>query len=140
MKCYVAGASAERGEVSKYMQLLRDAGIAITLDWIALIDEDGGVSNEGLTSVRRHQLAKADLQGVADADVVWLMVPRNYSAGAWVELGYALGIEKIVVASGNYERSIFTSKCHCEFSSHDDALAWIRGYAKGVHDVEGAQP
>jgi nucleoside 2-deoxyribosyltransferase len=126
MKVYVAGASAERGEVSKYMQLLRDAGITVTLDWVAIIDgEDGGVSNEGLSTERRRELAKADLQGVADADIVWLIVPNNFSAGAWVELGYAFGLGKSVIASGNYERSIFTSHCVVEFRSHDDALAWL---------------
>jgi nucleoside 2-deoxyribosyltransferase len=130
VKVYVAGASAERSEVSKYMQLLRDAGIEITLDWIAVIDAQGGAANEGMTGVQRHKAAKDDLKGVSDADIVWLIVPNNYSAGAWVELGYALGIDKTVIASGNYERSIFTSHCDCEFTLHDDALAWIIDCAK----------
>lgn len=137
MKVYVAGASAERADVAKYMQRLRDTGIEVALDWAAEIDANGGLSNEGLTEKQRLGAAVADRDAVLCADVLWLMVPRTASVGAWVELGVAIGAnvtrdnlseifdnsgaDIMTVVSGAYDKSIFTALADRVYNDHEAA-------------------
>lgn len=132
MKIYVAGASAERALVGHFIDKLRALGCQVTFDWVAPIEADGGVCNEGLADVRRLELAQAALDGVHEADIFWLIMPRGHSIGAWVELGAALtwrrarmlatdgtsGLPRIVV-SGAYQRTIFSSLT-CEVYDRDE--------------------
>ena len=132
MKIYVAGASAERAVVGRYIAKLREAGAEITFDWVAPIEADGGVANEGLSPERSQELAQAALDGVEAAEVVWILVPKTASIGAWIEMGSALtlrrrralssdgtsGLPRIFV-SGAYQRTIFSSLT-CEVYDRDE--------------------
>ena len=123
MKIYVAGASAERALVGHFIDKLRALGCQVTFDWVAPIEADGGVCNEGLADVRRLELAQAALDGVHEADIFWLIMPRGHSIGAWVELGAALtwrrarmlatdgtsGLPRILVSGPAPDRTIFNA-------------------------------
>ena len=123
MKIYVAGASAERALIGHFINKLRALGCQVTFDWVAPIEADGGVCNEGLADVRRLELAQAALDGVHEADVFWLIMPRSHSIGAWVELGAALtwrrmrmlatdgtsGLPHILVSGPAPDRTIFNA-------------------------------
>jgi hypothetical protein len=124
MKIYVAGASANMDEIVRYMNALRDMDHVITLDWTKMIQEAGSASPDD--DKTRIKSANIDLKGVMQADALWLVQPENASTGAWVELGYALGIRNLakikIVVSGPSKRCIFADLADYRFSSHKEAL------------------
>jgi nucleoside 2-deoxyribosyltransferase len=121
MRVYVAGASKEPGRVRAAMDAVLAAGAEVTLDWLDAI-EKAGASNEGLDDETRTLAAEADLEGVADADVVWVLAPEAQSAGCWVELGYALALRKLVLVSGPARvRCIFGALAH-EYDEDGDVV------------------
>jgi hypothetical protein len=137
MKIYLAGASLERHEISKYIKTLKDVGAAITFDWTAAIEADGGKANEGLVWDRRRELAKQALDAVRAADVVWLLLPTTSTIGAWVELGAAFafrherlskdtsGKPYILVSGVSPDRTIFTSLSDFTYDTHEEACRAI---------------
>ncbi len=141
-RIYVAGASAQIELIEKYRDMLRAAGWIITFDWAAKVREVGNASPDD-PEIRRGA-ALADLKGVADASVLWLVQPdaTSTSTGAWVELGAAITRREIyrkcvrdwdeasvqdviVVASGSSKKCIFSDLADYRFQSHDDALEYI---------------
>lgn len=54
-----------------------------------------------------------------------LLVPNNTSTGAWTELGYALGIGKPIIISGNAERSIFADLAFKKFENDEETLKFL---------------
>jgi hypothetical protein len=138
-RVYVAGASAERAEVAKYIERLRKAGAEITHDWVADIEASGGLANVGLTPAQRLEYALVDLEGVRDADIFWLLLPSGSTIGAWVELGAAItwgmtrnqatdgqsGKPHTIVSGDNVDRTIFTSLTTAVYGDHEDAYKAI---------------
>lgn len=134
-KVYLAGAYTERAEISRYIALVRNAGMEITFDWPVYVAGVGKADSD-LTHEEAQQAAELDLKGVADADVFWLLIPKSNSKGSWVELGYALGLARMraelpregwpcprIIVSGARAASIFTNaKGIFAFNNHDDAL------------------
>lgn len=94
-------------------------------------------SDAELTDEEQRTFAASDLIGVGNADLVWHIVASyKGSRGAYVELGYAMGLRTwraasdkkmpVVIASGaDVRKSIFHALCENVFATHDDALAWI---------------
>lgn len=127
-RLYIAGASAEIDMVAAYMKMARERGWAITFDWTRDVFEAraAGVADSALSDDRRAALAVLDLEGVRLADAVWLLVPPpGRSAGAWLELGYAISMQKRIVVSGDYRRSIFTSLASKCFEHHTEVLDFL---------------
>ena len=127
MKVYVAGASAERNERAiPAMKALRKMGGVVTYDWTIDVNQNG-VADEFVPEDIRFKCAIKDLNAIRTADYVWLLVPENYSTGAWVELGYALGMNVPVIATGKQaKRSIFTALAfHAELED-DFALGFFK--------------
>jgi hypothetical protein len=118
---YVAAASAEIDLAERCMAELRRHGWRITADWCAEMRNAG--PDHGLPHWRQQHHTRADLAGVAEADVLWLLsaAPGTETRGAWVELGYALRGNGRIVVSG--EQSLFTSLAHERFETHEEALA-----------------
>jgi hypothetical protein len=114
MRIYVAGSYAERDVVSQYIARLRAAGAGITLDWPQVVASVGKPDSE-LTYDERQKYATMDLDAVARADVMWLLIPTTHSKGSWVELGYATALMRLVagrpriVTSGSDTACLFTS-------------------------------
>jgi hypothetical protein len=150
---YVAGPSSQIRDIEVYMAALRDAGWTITFDWTAAVRNAGGIASPEDPKVRRDA-ALADLDGVAKAQVLWLVQPdaTSTSTGAWVEFGSALErrrvykrvykiIEEVgyvahhdwdvpinnvvIIASGSSRKCIFSDLADVRFESHDDALEYI---------------
>jgi len=126
LKVYVAGASAEAEVVSEYIERLKGYGIDVTLDWTKDVIEQGG-GNAGLADPQRRHFAKKDLKAIAEADILWLIIPPfdMVSYGCWVELGYALDTGLRIFASGDYRCSIFTSLTDSCYDFHEEALERI---------------
>jgi hypothetical protein len=142
---YVAGASAQIEKIETLMDKLQVSGWTITFDWTVPVREVGNASPDD-PEIRRSA-ALADLQGVADANVVWLVQPdaTSTSTGAWVELGAAITRREIyrmiaaagtydwniplknvvIVVSGSSKKCIFSDLADYRYESNDDALDFI---------------
>ena len=140
MKIYVAGASSEMALIETLMRRLREAGHTITHDWTVDVRNAGSASPDD--SVVRKTAARKDLRGIAESDVTWLVKPAetSTSTGAWVELGYGIGLKDesvdryaikfqdaspMLVASGSSKKCIFADIVDHEFEEHEEALAFI---------------
>lgn len=132
LNVYVAGASAEVEMVVIYMTKLREGGVHITHDWTPDVLRQGGAADALVPSAERLRMVSADFAGVAAADILWLVVPASDSIGCWAELGYAHGVGTPIIASGPcVMRTIFTEFA-LQFTTHDDALAYLLRRAKGM--------
>jgi hypothetical protein len=135
VKVYVAGASKEPERVRRAMNAVLAEGWELTHDWLAEIERVGS-ANDGLTLAQRCDSATRDLRAIREADMVWLLAPENDSTGAWVELGYVLGLYDgcfvstpgIVVSGPGSGRSIFCALTECV--SDDTALSLLREGAR----------
>ena len=134
LKVYVASGSDERSVAAGYMARLKEAGIELTLDWNAEVEANGGKANRGLSEYVRLKAARADVCAVEEADVFWLIVPNGASAGCWFEMGVAYKerhlSDLVIVASGDVEKSIFTSLADMRFETHEEAFMRIVSMAK----------
>lgn len=109
-RIYVAGGSHELALVKGYMARLRAAGFEITHDWTAVVEAAiaAGLTANPLDKATALRAANADLKGIEDAEIFWLITPVAGSVGAFFELGYAMGsgLVRLIVVSSPY-RSIF---------------------------------
>jgi len=124
MKIYLTGASKELELCESFRDRLRAAGHVITHDWMREI-RCCPVSDHDLSHESRVQYALDDMRGVMAADITWILIPENTSAGCWVEMGIALGVGGCVVVSGNWRKCIFADLAVYRFTTHESALEWI---------------
>lgn len=131
---YVAGASREFVRSRHWMDELEKTGIRITHDWTKTVEKYGSCGAE-LSPAEKWFFARADLRGIDEAHVVWLLAPpvEIVTIGMWVELGYTLGTstvkKTIVVSPPVSDRCIFATLPNVlEFQSDDEAFTFIQGY------------
>jgi hypothetical protein len=135
---YLAGASSEVDEIQAWISRLAAAGIPLTHDWTVGVKAAQGAKmpDRDFSRDDRHRFAQQDYDGVRDAAIFWLQVPRaSASIGAWVELGIALAApsmrERRVVVSGDHGRTIFAELADSCFDSHEEAFSRIVVWGKG---------
>lgn len=87
MKFYIGSGLKNCKLVQSYSEILEASGWECTYDWTKYIG--GKVTMKDLT-----QYAKLEQQGIADSDVVIILLPAG--RGAHVELGMALALGKKV--------------------------------------------
>lgn len=100
MKVYVAASSNETERAEQWIDALRRAGVEVTSTWVEEVKAHGGGNPPGASTKERQQWARDDLYGVESADILWVLVPKDKSHGAFTELGYALRANKDVITSG----------------------------------------
>jgi hypothetical protein len=122
-KVYVAGSSAELERCEAAIALLEASGVHVTSTWPIVVRDHGGGNPRDASRDRRRLFSVADLGQVREADLVWVLVPPLDcpTRGAWLEAGYAHGLGKLVVFSGDTLQSIFCATGN-EFA--DDASAF----------------
>lgn len=96
-KVYVACSSKEIGRAEQVMATIRGRGGEITFDWTPDVREHGSQAPDRETGER---CARADLVGLAAADVVLVLDSPEYSYGRIGEHIAALALGKPVVVSG----------------------------------------
>lgn len=134
---YCAGASKELDRCTRWIQALQREGIHVTYDWTVSVAKFGSAGAE-LKDYEKRAFARADLRGVEEASVLWLLAPAptSTSTGAWIELGFALrgagdhphlnDARKIVVSPPVSDRCIFALlPSVIEFASDEEAFAAI---------------
>lgn len=117
-KIYVAGASSEIVRAERQGRLLRDNGFEVVSTWTQVIRDVGHANPTDATPEEYKLWAGRDLAEVQAADVFWLLLPEANTVGAWIELGFAHAINKLIVMSGQH-RPIFTPAL-ARFHSHYD--------------------
>lgn len=121
MKIYVAASSQEIERARQVTQWLHEFStrlepgeeLILTHDWVQIIDERGDANPVDAGFTERYQYAMADLVGVRNADVLWLLLPdaEKHSVGCYWEAGYADALGKdIIISGGEPLRSIFTTR------------------------------
>jgi hypothetical protein len=124
VKVYVATRYEDKAEAARWIQRLRDLDIEVTHDWTA-------VEEAGADPVLRRSYACADMQGVRDADVVWLLAPEDGGRGCWTELGAALALHKYVVVSGpGVRKNIFDTLASITTPSHLEGFEFMQGFKR----------
>jgi hypothetical protein len=126
MKIYLAGASKELDTCKHYIERLKLLGHTITHDWTKEVEANGDANPTNATLEGCRKWSNADFEGVYKANIVWLLYPENNSAGCWIEYGYALGIGRSVIVSGNWKKSIFSSLAFERYTNHELALDFFR--------------
>lgn len=129
MRLYIAASShpGERARVDRaFDAALAIPGGEIVGDWRQSVDEHG--ANPGGIVAR---LASLDcLRGIDNCDVVWFLIPLTESRGCWVEIGYAWGRGKRIVASGHTpSQSVFTTLADYLCGSDEAAVDALRALA-----------
>jgi len=136
---YIAGSSQELARAlaaaeraDSLTKGLSAAGhLEITNRWWDTILKRGDANPVDAPFHERMKYAQEDLQGVRDADILWLLYPTPglRSVGCFWEAGYAdaLGLEVIISGPGQ-ESSIFTTR-GCSFSSDEEALSYLEQQA-----------
>lgn len=137
MRIYIAGSSREIERAERAIKAVRELGHTITVDWPAAMRAEAanGKGDHALTPEEQKRYAEADLDGVAGADLVWLLIPdrENPSVGAWFEAGYALAIARYhepstaIVASGVVGGYIFARVLDRLFEDDAAVITWLAG-------------
>lgn len=106
MKLYVASKFENQKEVRSAIARLRAAGHTITRDWTRGKTWDW--NDQAQVERYARAVAVADAQAVADADAfVFLTYEYRTNIGAFVEMGIALGLGKLVFVVGEQPRNLF---------------------------------
>jgi len=131
LQVYVAGASADRAAIARHIQdLTLSRMVEVTLDWTAVMANVAKPDSD-LTEEERNRYARQDLEAIDAASVFWLVIPNSKSVGAWVELGYAIARNKLIITSGDHA-SIFTSQSQIACATHDAAKEVVLRLADAV--------
>lgn len=111
-KVYIAGSSYEIDRAERAVAALIDRGVHVTSSWPRVVRTVGNPNPRGATVSDRFRWSVDDLAQVRDADLLWFLVPpisppEAHTRGGWVEAGYAMGLGKVVIFSGDTKQSIF---------------------------------
>lgn len=89
MKYYIA-TSFRR--IAAHREVHKLLGPGLTHDWTRGPESDDA---DSVSPTRRNEIAEADLKGVADADVIVVLLPGRF--GTHVELGAGIAWGKIII-------------------------------------------
>lgn len=87
---YVAASSKEIDRAETMIRKLRENGISVSSTWPEQIRAVGDANPIDATRSQRARWSLICLTEVYKSDVLWLLYPTQPTAGAWVELGFAL--------------------------------------------------
>jgi nucleoside 2-deoxyribosyltransferase len=117
MKIYVAGSNQD--EANAVAAILISEGHVITARWLLKPFN----RTETHTVPERMQIAKEDVEDVLAADcLIMLSSSRRVSGGKFVELGVALGANKLVCLIGERENMLMWHPSIQHFVTIEDAL------------------
>jgi nucleoside 2-deoxyribosyltransferase len=126
VKIYVAGPFGMKDYIGAFMRRLEHAGHEITHDWTTSEDALQNQSGEALPSRIQRHYADLDLEGVRQANLLWLLLQPHYGAGCFVEFGYALALkDKPLVYISGPVRTIFETLANRRYQTHEDAFEAI---------------
>lgn len=127
-RVYLAASAAEIHRARQCRAFLVEGGVEVLASWIENVAAVGSSNPRDATKRDRHRWSVSDLTELSSADLVWMLAPSigHETRGAWVEVGFAFGIAKQLVFSGDTKQSIFCS-LGLEYDSDAEACSAILG-------------
>jgi len=114
MKVYIATRLENIELQRRAADALREGGSTITYDW----GEHGPVWTEGRERCR--EVAQAELRGVVEADLVFVLLPGG--RGTHIELGAALALDKVAILYSEDGEHFIIGPDACAFYHHPRVL------------------
>jgi nucleoside 2-deoxyribosyltransferase len=110
------------------MDMLIAVGHEVTSSWVDSAEALGGVELMGDRYVAERRAGALNcLTDIAGSDAIIVLVPECGGTGLWLELGYAMALEKQLLAVGPAQRrTIFAELCHCHDTAADAVAALTR--------------
>jgi|HubBroStandDraft_1064217.scaffolds.fasta_scaffold38917_6 hypothetical protein len=127
MRLYLAGASAEVEVCEWYRDRLLAEGVEIVHNWMAGVRANPERRDNEIPRRDRKRIAATCANYVTEADVFWLLSPRESTIGAWVELGIAFGSARSTIVVSGPWRSVFGDLADLQFTEHAHAFEHIVG-------------
>jgi hypothetical protein len=123
---YLAGSALDMGRAAGWHRRLTDAGIVVVSTWIENVSTVGSSNPRGAPRGNRFRWARGCLAEIERAEIFWMLVPDGDrpTRGAWAELGFAYGLARMLVSSGDITSSIFCS-IGWEFESDQEAFQFV---------------
>lgn len=108
---YVAASSRDLARAKRWTRALLDCNIGVSSTWIESVESVGEANPRNASSASRRRMAERCITGIAESDILWLLVPSAplVSAGAWCEFGFAWMTNRVVIASGDTKLSVFSA-------------------------------
>jgi nucleoside 2-deoxyribosyltransferase len=122
IKLYVAGPWADRENVRKIADKVREAGFVVTSNWLDVAEapEPGQPGRDEYLQTQAVQ----DLQNVMEADGL-VYVNSMKSEGKATEFGVALATLKPIIIVGNRENNIFLNLDIPCFPTIEEAIGYM---------------
>ncbi len=160
MKIYVAGKWKEREKIRSLMDMFEARGHIITCDWTNHIapERNERVDGHGIFNKEYNwsknvdwaqnghkTYAEEDLEGVKTCDIIvaYMPDPDIFYKGAWIEIGIALGLNKMVVIIGKDITTVFLGLPNIvvvqykeEAISYIDSLQFDKDYKEGAKNKD----
>jgi len=128
MNLYIAGSK----EQIERCELWRDAaikeGFFITFDWMACVRSNP--ADSVLHDYNRLEFAMQDRAAIHNCELFWLLLPDMKGAGCFVELGLAIQMNKPIVISGPFKRTIFETLANFNSALDNRAFEQIKEFRK----------
>jgi hypothetical protein len=134
MNIFLSGSRKDLERCEHWRDEIVKAGHHITCDWMADVRQ---FPDNELNEYKCLELAMKDRQGIKSCDLFWLLLPETEGAGCFVELGLAIQMNKTIVISGPFKRTIFEYLANCNVAL--DGIAF-RQIEKFVEDKSEALP
>lgn len=129
MKFYIGSGMKNWELVNNYAKLLKENGWKQTHDWVKNISDD--ISRDDMI-----KYASLESQGVADADVVIMLLPGG--RGAHIELGMAMALNKKIFLCSTTEEefSIENTVAFYELSKITQLVGNIEDNVKKILELQ----
>lgn len=107
-KVYVAGKFAERRKVKSFMNQIKHFDCEITCDWTKHVAPEA-ILNKTEWTYKGHTYAQEDLKGVKDCKLLVALLDdyRLFYKGSWIEVGIAIGLNKMILLVGEDIETVF---------------------------------
>lgn len=126
MKLYLAGASLDIELIELWVRRIEnETNHTIPYDWTKTVRRQGANNPDWLLPDRKLYSVEC-LQAAFSADLIWLLMTRTPSIGAYFQVGAAFQDGKQIIVSGDTKRTIFTSLFRHKYTSHEEAFQAIR--------------
>lgn len=125
---YVAASSGEVARARRAMAAVRARAWTVVHDWTETIAGVGEANPIDAPHADRLAWSRQAFDAIDRAWAVWLCTPSiGAGRGAFAELGYAIAIGRLVVASGKDRRASIFTACAIEVADDADAPDLLAG-------------
>ena len=130
---YIVGSRKEAERAKRWMDAMMKEGWANACDWTLGLPPESWPSDDPA----KNEATKR-VQAVLVSDLVWVLLPEDRDEDAHVEIGIALGANRLaqslsieelrLVVSGSHAKSVFSSLAEVRFDTDEQAFDHLTGW------------